>query len=366
MADLYTSAGVNYDILDPFKRACQQAAARTTGVLRTHGFTEPAAIRGESCYLIEAPEAFYAHVEEALGTKILVADAMYALTGQSFYANVAIDDVATITNDLCSCGALPVTVAMYAAVGDSNYFADLRRGADLADGFAEGCRRSGAAWGGGETQALPGMISPGTCVLGGSAFGRIAPKSLRIQGDVQDGDAIIFLASSGIQTNGLSLCRKLAEQMPQGYLTPIADGRTYGEALLDPSVIYVQYVAACQAAGLRLHYAAHMTGHGWRKIMRLDAPFVYRINELRPHPPVFDAIVATAAMSTEEAYGTFNMGVGFAVYVAEADVDQALALAERTGYTAWRAGRVTTEGDSKAVEILPLGITYGGESLQIR
>jgi phosphoribosylformylglycinamidine cyclo-ligase len=210
------------------------------------------------------------------------------------------------------------------------------------------------------------MITPGTVVLGGSAFGRIAPKSLRIQGDVRDGDAILFLASSGIQTNGLSLCRKLVEKMPQGYLTPIADGRSYGEALLDPSVIYVQYVAACQTAGLRLHYAAHMTGHGWRKIMRLDAPFVYRIEELRPHPPVFDAIIATAEMSTEEAYGTFNMGVGFAVYVSEADVDQALALAEQTGYTAWRAGRVTTDGDRKAVEILPLGITYGGESLQIR
>lgn len=366
MADQYTSAGVNYDILDPFKRACQQAAAATAPLLRTHGFTEPATIRGESCYLIEAPDAYYAHVEEALGTKILVADAMYALTDQSYYRHIAIDDVATITNDLCSCGALPITVAMYAAVGDSNYFADQRRGADLAEGFAEGCRRSDATWGGGETQALPGMIAPGTVVLGGSAFGRIAPKEQRIQGDVRHGDAIIFLASSGIQTNGLSLCRKLAEKLPQGYLTPIADGRTYGEALLDPSVIYVRYIAACQSVGLRLHYAAHMTGHGWRKIMRLEAPFVYRIDEIRPHPPIFDAIVATAEMSAQEAYGTFNMGVGFAIYVSEADVDRALALAEQTGYTAWRAGVVTTDGQRKAVEILPLGIAYEGDSLRIR
>ncbi|OPZ85553.1 MAG: Phosphoribosylformylglycinamidine cyclo-ligase [bacterium ADurb.Bin429] len=366
MADLYKEAGVNYDILDPFKRACQRAAATTTSFLRTHGFQEPATIRGESVYLIEAPDAYYAHVEEALGTKILVADAMYALTGRSYYRHVAIDDVATITNDLCSGGALPVTVAMYAAVGDSAYFTDERRAADLADGFAEGCRLSGATWGGGETQALPGMITPGTVVLGGSAFGRIAPKHHRIQGDVRDGDAIVFLASSGIQTNGLSLCRKLAERMPEGYLTPIADGRAYGEALLDPSVIYVRFIAACQSAGLPLHYAAHMTGHGWRKLMRLEQPFVYRIDYVPTPQPVFDAIVATAGMSPHEAYGTFNMGVGFAIYVDENDVDQALALASESGYTAWRAGTVYAEGQRKAVEILPLGITYEGASLNIR
>ncbi len=167
----------------------------------------------------------------------------------------------------------------------------------LAEGFAEGCRLSGAAWSGGETQALPGMISAGTVVLGGSAFGRISPKSLRIRGEIAEGDAIIFLASSGVQTNGLSLCRMLADRLPQGYLTPIGDGRAYGEALLDPSVIYVRYVAACQAAGLSLHYAVHMTGHGWRKLMRLDAPFVYRIETVPTPPPIFDFITATSGIS---------------------------------------------------------------------
>ena len=122
----YKSAGVDYDVLDNFKRACQKAAVGTVGLLHQHGFSEPAAIRGESAYVMEAPDAFYAHVEEALGTKILIADAMYQLTGRSFYQNVAIDDVATIANDLCAGGALPVTVAMYAAVGDNSYFADTR------------------------------------------------------------------------------------------------------------------------------------------------------------------------------------------------------------------------------------------------
>jgi phosphoribosylformylglycinamidine cyclo-ligase len=368
MADklTYRDAGVHYDVLDAFKRACQQAAASTTANLARHGFAEPAAIRGESAYLLEGPDAYYAHVEEALGTKILVADAVYRETGKSHYRAAAIDDVATIANDLASCGALPVTIAMYAAVGDDSYFADEVRARDLAEGFAEGCHLAGAAWSGGETQTLRGMIEPGTVILGGSAFGRIAPKSLRIAGDVADGDAIVFLASSGVQTNGLTLCRAVATRLPQGYRTLIADGRTYGEALLDPSVIYVPFVAACQRAGVRLKYAVHVTGHGWRKLMRLSQPLVYRVTFVPPPPPVFAAITAAAGLDAKEAYGTFNMGVGFAVYVAPEDADRALGLARAEGFTAWRGGTVARDGDRKAVEILPLGITWTGEDLHIR
>ena len=362
----YQSAGVNYDVLDTFKRACQKAAGTTVGSLAAHGLTEPADIRGESAYMVEAPEAYYAHVEEALGTKILVADALYALCGKSFYRQVALDDVATIANDLCAVGALPIAIAMYAAVGDSDYLADDTRAGDLAAGFAEGCRLSGEVWSGGETQTLKGMITPGTVVLGGSAFGRIAPKSNRIRGDVQDGDVMIFLASSGVQTNGLTLCRALAERLPQGYLTPLADGRSYGEALLDPSVIYVRFVAACQQAGIPLHYTAHMTGHGWRKLMRLEAPFVYRVEFVPPPQPVFDTIVQTAGLDQREAYGTFNMGVGFTAYVAAHDADACLKAARRAGYTAWIGGTVRREGQRKAVDIPALGITYAAASLNLR
>ncbi|MCU0724878.1 MAG: AIR synthase-related protein [Planctomycetes bacterium] len=362
----YHEAGVHYDVLDAFKRACQKAAAGTVGNLASHGFVEPAAIRGESAYLIEGLDAYYAHVEEALGTKILVADAVYRETGRSFYRGVAIDDVATIANDLASCGALPVTLAMYAAVGDDAYFADEVRARDLAEGFAEGCRLAGAAWSGGETQTLKGMIAPGTVVLGGSAFGRIAPKDRRIAGDVMDGDAILFLASSGVQTNGLTLCRAIADRLPDGYRTPIADGRPYGEALLDPSVIYVPFVATCQREGLRLRYAVHVTGHGWRKLMRLDDPFVYRVDFVPPPPPVFETITRAAGLDAKEAYGTFNMGVGFAVYVRPEDAKRALELARAAGFTAWRGGTVTKDGARKAVEIPPLGLAWSGDELKIR
>src|SRR5687768_6697061 len=198
----YASAGVNYDQLDAFKRACQRAAADTVAVLAGHGITEPGGTRGESAYLIETPNEYLAHVEEGLGTKNLVADAMLELTGQSYYASIGIDTVATIVNDLVTTGALPISVAMHAAVGDSSWFENTQRAEDLARGFAEACKRSGAVWGGGETPALKGIIGPSSIVLAGSAIGRITPKSNRITGDVRDGDAIVLLASSGVQTNG--------------------------------------------------------------------------------------------------------------------------------------------------------------------
>src|SRR5687767_6680206 len=205
----YEQAGVNYDRLDAFKRACQRAAAATTGALAAHGMSEPAAIRGESAYLIETPHEYLAHVEEGLGTKNLIADAMFKLTGRSFYRQIGIDTVATIVNDLATTGALPVSVAMHAAVGDSEWFGRAGRAEELAAGFAEGCRQAGAVWGGGETPTLRGIVDPETIVLAGSAIGRIRPKSSRITGAVRDGDAIILLASSGVQTNGLTLCRAL-------------------------------------------------------------------------------------------------------------------------------------------------------------
>src|SRR5574344_1685938 len=228
MALSYESSGVRYDQLYAFKRACQREAKTTANLLESHGYLEPATIRGESAYLIEAPDHYLAHVEEGLGTKNLVADAVYAQSGRCFYREIGIDTVATIVNDLATCGALPISVAMHAAVGDSNWFADEQRATQLVSGFADGCRQAGAVWGGGETPTLRGIVETPSIVLAGSAIGKIAPKSLRIVGDVQDGDSIIFLASSGVQTNGLTLCRKIAESLPQGYATPIGDGRSLG------------------------------------------------------------------------------------------------------------------------------------------
>ncbi|MEA2708655.1 MAG: phosphoribosylformylglycinamidine cyclo-ligase, partial [Phycisphaerales bacterium] len=352
--------------LDAFKRACQRAAAATASELAAHGLAEAPSVRGESAYLIEAEDRYLAHVEEGLGTKNLVADAMLEKTGKSFYANIGIDTVATMVNDLVTVGGLPISVAMHAAVGDSAWFDNQRRAEDLARGFADGCHRAGAVWGGGETPALKGIVNPNTIVLAGSAIGQIRPKSNRIAGDVEDGDAIILLASSGVHTNGLTLCRAIADRLPEGYLTKMSDGRTYGEGLLDPSVIYVRYIAAVQNAGIPLHYAAHITGHGWRKLMRLNEPFVYRMTDIGRVPTVFEFIEKSGPVDRREMYATFNMGAGFAVYVSPKDADAALRIARETGYAAWIGGRVERHGNRKAVEIEPLGITFDAETLQVR
>jgi phosphoribosylformylglycinamidine cyclo-ligase len=364
----YEKSGVRYDELDAFKRACQKAARTTAGLLQSHGYAEPATTRGESAYLIEGADHFLAHVEEGLGTKNLVADAVYATTGKLFYREIAIDTVATIVNDLVTCGALPISVAMHAAVGDSAWFGDAKRAEALVDGFAEGCRQAGAVWGGGETPTLGGVVEPKAIVLAGSAIGKIQPKSLRIVGDVREGDSILFFASSGVQTNGLSLCRRLATQLPQGYETPIGRGdpRTFGDALLAPSVIYVAFVRECQRQGLKLNYVAHVTGHGWRKLMRLEEPFVYEITSPRPAPALFEFMIEQGPIERREAYATFNMGVGFAAFVAPQFVDQALAIAKATGYDAWLAGRVKKEGTRKAVVVPSFGLTFEGDTLKVR
>jgi phosphoribosylformylglycinamidine cyclo-ligase len=411
----YESSGVNYDQLDAFKRACQRAARTTAPLLAAHGYAEPAATRGESAYLIEAPDHYLAHVEEGLGTKNLVADAMadaiHKATGkkQTYYRAIAIDTVATIVNDLITCGALPISVAMHAAVGDSAWFTDTPRMESLVEGWAEGCRQAGAVWGGGETPTLRDIVNPDTIVLAGSAIGKISPKTHRITGDIRDGDAIIFLASSGVQTNGLTLCRKIAAQLPNGYLTPIGHGdpRTYGDALLAPSVIYVAFVRECQRLGIKLNYVAHVTGHGWRKLMRLDEHFVYEITNphnaggssgtgdspmslgvatqntgespvpLNPHgrdahatrpapPALFQFLQESGPITQREMYATYNQGIGFAAYVSPDKTAATLAAAKASGYDAWHAGHVRKDGARKAVLIPSLGLEYDGATLALR
>ena len=162
--------------------------------------------------------------------------------GKSFYRNIGIDTVATIVNDLITTGALPISVAMHAAVGDSAWFAERARAPTISrDGFAEGCRAAGAVWGGGETPTLEASSIPTTIVLAGSRDRADQAEVNRIAGDVRDGDAIILLASTGVQTNGLTLCRAIADRLPEGYLDDsIATAERMARRCSTPSVIYVR------------------------------------------------------------------------------------------------------------------------------
>ena len=183
---------------------------------------------------------------------------------------------------------------------------------------------------------------------------------------MHDGDTIVFLASSGVHTNGLTLCRKIADNLPQGYLTPVGDGHTYGEALLAPSIIYAGFVRECQQRNLKLDYAVHITGHGWRKLMRAEEPFVYEITEVRTPPALFRFLGHAGAVNQRESYATFNMGAGFAVYVAPKTSSKVLEAAKAAGYDAWHAGHVRKQGNRKAVIVPSLGLIFEGDTLQVR
>lgn len=365
----YTGVGVNYDAMDPFKRMAQLAGRETAGNIRrlNNGeFQEVEMSRGESAYLIEAAKNYFAHVEEGLGTKNLVADAMYRLTGKSYYNNIAQDTVAMIVNDMITLGALPLSVAMHLAVGDSNWFDDEKRYHDLIKGWKNACNLARCVWGGGETPTLKGVVVPEAIVLSGSAMGLVKPKERFITADnIKHGDAIIFMESSGIHANGLTMARNIADKLPNGYLTALDDGRMYGETLLDPTHIYVALVEDCLNRGVSIHYAVNITGHGWRKLMRATQSFAYIVERLPKQLPIFGFLQKHGPVDNTEAYGNFNMGAGFVFYVSEADVDTVLEVAASHNIGSLCAGYIE-RSDNKKVVIKPKGLEYSGATLNIR
>jgi phosphoribosylformylglycinamidine cyclo-ligase len=361
----YTSSGVDYGSLDPAKVLAQRAAASTAGALGRFGLAEVGASRGESAYVWEEPDAYRAFVIEGLGTKSLVGDAMRRVTGRTYYDALARDTVAMIVNDVIVVGAEPQVVTAYWAVGASSWFDDRERAADLVRGWTEACVESGATWGGGETPALAGVIAPDTIDLGGACVGVVKPKSRLVVGDrLAPGDALVLLASSGIHANGLTLARALADRLPDGYATDIGDGTTYGDALLAPTVLYPAVVRAIFEAGVDVHYLVNVTGHGWRKLMRARRELRYVVDVLPPVPPLFRFMMERAGIDAAEAYATFNMGAGFAVYAPAAQAERVVETARSHGLQAWIAGRI--EAGAREVTIEPLGVRYGGDALNVR
>ncbi len=373
----YAGVGVDYDVLDRFKRMAQEAARKTAGNIRRQSdgeFQEVAWSRGESAYLIEGARSILGHVEEGLGTKSLVADAMYQLTGKSYYDQVAQDTVAMIVNDMITLGVLPLSVAMHVAVGESSWFADEQRCRDLIDGWKRACDRARCTWGCGETPTLEGIIMPGTALLSGSAIGSLKPKACLINpARIRHGDVIILIGSSGIHANGLTMARKIASKLPEGYLTKLDDGRTYGETLLDPTHIYVGLIEDCLNAGVIIHYGVNITGHGWRKLMRATQPFSYIIERLPKQLPIFDFIQKYGPMEDDQAYGNLNMGAGFALYVSEQDVPKVFQVAvdgwlparyPHIEVTPIVAGHI--ESGERKVVIKPKNLEFKADTLSVR
>lgn len=367
----YEDAGVDYGRIDPLKVLAQRAARTTGNNLERTGVREVAASRGESAYVVDIGDAYLASITECLGTKALVADAVREVrtkpkgSGCTWYDHIAQDTIATAVNDLVTVGARPLSIHAYWAAGSSDWFDDGERMNDLVGGWKTACDVLGVAWGGGETPCLTGVVEEGAIDLAASCVGIIRPKSrLTLGEDLAAGDAIVLLESSGIHANGLTLARRLAERLPEGYATVMPGGRAYGEALLDPTVLYPPVTEAAFEAGLGLRYIANITGHGWRKIMRHPGRFTYRIIEVPPVPRVLRFMMDETRQSPEEAYGSLNMGAGFALFVRPEDGDAAVACAEAEGIRAWVAGIV--EDGPRQVVIEPLGVTLSGDRLALR
>src|SRR4249920_3398919 len=247
----YEQAGVQYDLIDPLKVQAQRAAAATASQLGAHGFTEVRASRGESAYVVDVGPFYIATIVECLGSKALVADEMAALTGKNYYDGIAQDTIAMAVNDLVTVGATPLVVQAYWAAGGSDWFGNAARAQQLVAGWQQACEACGVAWGGGETPALAGIVESGRIDLAASCMGLINPKPRLSLGErLAPGDAIVLLHSSGIHANGLSLARKLIERLPQGYLTPVLPGLSYGEALLAPTALYAPVTEALWRSGI--------------------------------------------------------------------------------------------------------------------
>ena len=343
MANLknYQDSGVDYGVLDRIKREAIARAKSTAGQLEQHGAVEFGDSRGASAYVFNVGAMNLAIVVEGLGTKSIIAEQVLQAGGPQRFDDIAKDAVAAIVNDVVSVGALPLVVTAYFSTGDASWYADEERATALLRGWEAACVEAGATWGGGESPALPGLVTPGALELAGSSIGVVPAGWEPIFGqDIEPGDRIVLLASSGLHANGASLARSVAGDLPDGYLTELPSGRTFGEALLDPSVIYANFVRALVDADIRPTFLNGITGHGLMKMMRAPKRVRYQLDALPEVPEVLAFIAEQRGMEPAEAYATLNMGAGYAAVVRARDAEATVRLATEAGYVALDAGQV--------------------------
>ena len=361
----YESAGVDYNVLDAAKRTALASAAQTE-IKHEHAEALKESL-GASAFVFRANGSTLATVLECLGTKSVVAREYVEAGGPDLFDHVGFDAVASVVNDLVSVGALPLVVNAYFATGSREWYAKRDRHDRLVAGWKEACAAAGAVWGGGESPTLTGLVNPDDIELAGSAVGFIPPGHEPVLGQhLAPGDDIVFIASTGLHANGASLVRVLVHELPYGYKTQLPSGREWGEVVLDKSAMYVGLVAELsQITDVRVTYYSHITGHGLRKLMRADKQLTYRIEELPlPVPEILTAIRQRAHMDDRTAYGTLNMGVGFAVFCAHGHGRGVVEIANRLGLEAACVGHV--EEGPKRVVLEPVDVVFDEDELLLR
>ena len=279
---------------------------------------------------------------DGVGTKLKVAQML------GVHNTVGIDLVAMCVNDILATGAEPLFFLDYVAVGKLR----AEEMAQVVGGIAAGCRKAGCALIGGEMAEHPGVMAADDYDLAGFCVGVVdAPKMLG-KDNVREGDVILGLASSGIHSNGYSLVRAaVTDRMDDaGLLEPRAElgGESLADALLAPTAIYSGAVVRALAAGAHVHALAHITGGGITE--NLDRAMPADLDALVERgadgsvawdvPPVIGYVSRAAGLTPDEAFKTFNMGVGMAVVCAPEDAEQVSAAFAEQGFPTFAVGTV--------------------------
>jgi phosphoribosylformylglycinamidine cyclo-ligase len=282
---------------------------------------------------------------DGVGTKILIAQ----MLGK--YDTVGIDCVAMNVNDILCVGAEPIGMLNYLAVQK----ADPHLLEELGKGLLEGARQARVPIPGGELAQLREMISARREGYGfdlvGMAVGLVPLDRIIIGQDIAEGDALVGLASSGLHSNGFTLARRvLLDEAGFKVDRPVEElGKPLGEALLEPTRIYVPQVMALLQSGLNVKALIHITGDGLFNLNRVKKEVGYFIDFLPDPPPIFSLIQECGKVSQEEMFRVFNMGIGFCLVVPDSQALLAVGLAKELGVDAFRLGYVVEDEERKIV-----------------
>lgn len=281
---------------------------------------------------------------DGCGTKVKMAILM------DKHDTIGIDAVAMCVNDIICCGAKPLFFLDYIACGKNVP----EKIAAIVGGVAEGCVQSGAALIGGETAEHPGMMPAEDYDLAGFAVGIVDKKKILDNKRTQVGDVVIALASSGVHSNGFSLCRKVfdIDNNPDSLYAPCDDlgGKSIAETLLTPTKIYVKSVLKLLET-VDVKGISHITGGGFYENIPRSIPdgLGAKIDKSAVKVlPIFDLIMKTGNIPERDMFNTYNMGVGMSITVAKDDVDTALACLSECGEDAYVIGEIVA-GDEKIV-----------------
>ncbi|MCM1126088.1 MAG: phosphoribosylformylglycinamidine cyclo-ligase [Lachnospiraceae bacterium] len=271
---------------------------------------------------------------DGVGTKIKLAFLM------NRHDTIGIDCVAMCVNDIACAGGEPLFFLDYIACG-RNYPEKI---ASIVKGVAEGCKQAGAALIGGETAEHPGLMPEEEYDLAGFAVGVVDEKDLITGKDIKPGDVLVGIASSGVHSNGFSLIRKIFVMTNESLNTYYDElGGTLGEALIEPTKIYVKTMKSIKQAGITVKGCSHITGGGfYENIPRMLPDGVTAVIEKNsyPIPPIFDLMRKNGDLEEKMMYNTYNMGLGMVLALSPADVDGAVAAIEAAGEKAYVVGKI--------------------------